>query len=434
MADVTETRHGPGSRSEPRRRVGVVVLFSEAGLAHMPPPQALTAPVRVGRDEGVELRLADSQISREHARLSPAPEGVLVTDLGSRNGTFIDGNKVDGADTFAPVGSCLRLGKTLLAVVQDVDLFRREASVTALPLVGGPRLAAIRRLVATVGATPHAALVLGETGTGKERVAEALHQASGRAGRFVAVNCSAIPADLIESELFGHAKGAFSGSHQARTGLFRQAQDGTLFLDEVFDLPLGAQAKLLRALETGEVRAVGEDQVSRVDVRIVAATNVDLVRMAEEGRFRSDLLHRLSVWRIDLPPLRERSEDVPLLAWHFLPQGSAPFSVEAMELLVLGRWPGNVRQLRSSVLTGSARAAAERAAQILPAHLDVQPAERAQGETGTDAVFAERVKTALQLREGNVAQVARDLDCGRPWLYQELKRLSIDPGAYRKRQ
>ncbi|MCC6899528.1 MAG: sigma 54-interacting transcriptional regulator [Polyangiaceae bacterium] len=439
MADVTETRQGPEQSSGSRAVVGVVVVFSEESSPAEPRTLAVTARRRVGRDEGAAWQLHDSQMSREHAELAPARGGVTVTDLGSRNGTFVDERRVTEPCTFAAVGSCIRLGKTLLMVVDDVELFRQNPPCSRPPLVGGARMAEVARAVATVAPFAHPVLVLGETGTGKERVAEAVHSASGRVGPFVPVNSSAIPTDLVESELFGHARGAFSGSHQARTGLFRSAQGGTLFLDEIADLPLAAQAKLLRVLETGEVRGVGEDRAGIVDVRVVSATNADLDALAESGRFRPDLLHRISTWRIALPTLRDRAEDVPLLAAHFLPPGGAGFSVEAMARLVLWRWPGNVRELRAAVLTSAARGAAEGASQILVAHLPsavatggARPAAQSPAQ-GEDAVFRAKVVTALALREGNVAQVARDLGCGRPWLYQEIKRLGIDVSAHRKR-
>ncbi len=418
----------------------MVAVFSETGLSTLPPPLAVAGACRVGRDEGVAMRLDDSQVSREHVELAPTNGGVLVTDLGSRNGTFIDATRVTTPATVAPVGSCVRCGKSLLCVVDDVELFKKNPPCAAPPLVGSARMAEVRKLVATVAPFSYAVLLLGETGTGKERVAEALHAASDRPGAFVPVNSSAIPHNLVESELFGHAKGAFSGSLQARAGLFRSADRGTLFLDEIADLPLAAQAKLLRALETGEVRGVGEDRTSSIDVRVVSATNGNLDDLVRTGRFRADLLHRISMWRIVLPPLRERLEDVPLLAAHFLPPGSPAFSVEAMERMVLWRWPGNVRELRSAVLTAAARASADGSAQILVDHLPPDLSAAGPRPSGArpslpdqDAMFRARVETALALREGNVAQVARDLGCGRPWLYQELKRLGIDVNSYRKR-
>jgi DNA-binding NtrC family response regulator len=440
MAEVTETRRWPERSASARPVIGVVPVFTEAGQHRLAGPQPVTSVLRVGRQEGLALRLDDSQVSREHADFYPAENGIGVADLGSRNGTFVDGQRVGEEQTFAPVGACVRCGKTLLTVVEDVELFEREPPCSEPPLVGSARMADVRRLLATVAPFSHTVLLLGETGTGKERVAEALHASSGRSGAYIPVNCSAIPHNLVESELFGHTRGAFSGSEGARAGLFREAEGGTLFLDEIADLPLPAQAKLLRALESGEVRAVGEDRPRIVDVRVITATNANLDEMAQAGSFRVDLLHRISTWQIVLPRLQDRKEDIPLLAAHFLGSDAREFSVEVMERLVMWTWPGNVRELRSAVMTASARAAFEAESQILVSHLPPGIASGTPARpsavpevSNEDATFRARVETALELRNGNVAQVARDLGCGRPWLYQELKRLDIDVNAYRKR-
>jgi transcriptional regulator with GAF, ATPase, and Fis domain len=297
-------------------------------------------------------------------------------------------------------------------------------------------MGAIRDLVETVAPLPEPVLIQGETGTGKERIAEALHTASGRRGALVPLNCAAIPKDLVEAELFGHSRGAFSGSDRARTGLFRAADGGTLLLDELGDLPLPVQAKLLRVLESGEVRPVGEDHPIFVSVRVVAATNLKLDDLVRAGRFRADLLHRIAAWKIEVPPLRERRGDIPALAAHFLPADAPVFSVEAMEQLLAWDFPGNVRELVNVVRTSAARAQAARAPCINPEHVspgasDPHPSQPPPANSQADVMRA-RIETALRLREGNVAQVARDLGVGRPALYQTLKRLGIDPSAYRK--
>lgn len=438
MADVTETRHGPSQKSRQPGVIGLVAMYTEgvgAGVSGF----VVESTVRVGRDQSVEVHLEDGQASRVHAEVSPTRGGVLVTDLGSRNGTWVDGRRMDAPNSPAPVGALLRVGKSLLFVVEDVTPFLTRAMGGTSPIVGGPRIAAIRRIIDNVAPLPEPVLIEGETGTGKEMIAEALHRASGRKGDFVPVNCAAIPSELVEAELFGHARGAFSGSDRARRGLFRTAEGGTLLLDEIGDLPQSVQAKLLRVLEGGEVRPVGEDLAIRIDVRVVAATNASLDEMVAEGRFRADLLHRIAAWRLRVPPLRERPEDVPLLALHFLPLGISSFSVEAMEELVLAEFPGNVRELRNTVKTAAARARAAGSDRILPEHLELGArSERssvapAPGSDVEEAVLRARIETALALREGNVAQVARDLGLGRPWLYQTLKRFNIDPDSYRKR-
>jgi two-component system, NtrC family, response regulator HydG len=238
---------------------------------------------------------------------------------------------------------------------------KQEAAKRAGPtsLVG--RSAAMRELwerVERVAQADVPALLLGESGTGKELVARALHQQGPRRERpFVAVNCTALPATLLESELFGHVKGAFSGATAARRGLFVEADQGTLFLDEIGDMPADLQARLLRVLEDGEVRAVGADRARQVDVRVVAATHQDLARKMREGTFRADIYYRLEVAPIRLPPLRERAEDIPLLAQHFLEQArrrnpavkARALSPELLEGLCARSWPGNVRELENAI-------------------------------------------------------------------------------------
>jgi two-component system response regulator HydG len=215
----------------------------------------------------------------------------------------------------------------------------------------------VYQLAEGVAATATTVLILGESGTGKELTARAIHQHSSRASApFVAVNCSALPVSLVESELFGHVRGAFTGATSTREGLFEAAHKGTLFLDEIGDLPAMAQVKLLRALQDGEIKRVGSDETRRVDVRVVAATNVELRAQVAAGRFREDLFYRLNVVAITLPPLRERLEDVPLLAMHFLKKYAlrsgrevSKLSLEAIRALQQHPWPGNVRELENAI-------------------------------------------------------------------------------------
>jgi DNA-binding NtrC family response regulator len=220
-----------------------------------------------------------------------------------------------------------------------------------------PAMRQVYRLALGVAPTSTSVLVLGESGTGKELVAHAVHEHSPRAGHaFVAVNCSAIPVDLVESELFGHVRGAFTGAHNTRAGLFETADKGTLFLDEIADLPPAAQVKLLRALQSGEIKPVGSDATRAVDVRVIAATNVDLKKRVDEGLFREDLYYRLNVIAIHVPPLRKRRDDIPLLAYHFMAKFSRRvgrevhrISAEAMRLLREHPWQGNVRELENAI-------------------------------------------------------------------------------------
>ncbi len=433
--DITQTAEINAPDKPSRAVPGVVPVFTRA--ATLPPARAVVRPMVVGRELTTDFPIQDGKISRQHARLEPLGRGVAVVDLGSHNGTFVNGERVVGGPVGAPIGSVLRIGETLFCVVRDVTVYRSYPPRTAASMVGGPALDEVRSKLAAVARATTPLLIEGETGTGKEVAAAFLHALSGRPGELVAVNCAALPADLIESELFGHAKGSFSGSEGARRGLFRSADGGTLLLDEVGELPPVSQAKLLRALETSEIRPVGEDRGVRIDVRIVAATNRSLDAMVAAGAFRTDLYHRLAASRVVLPPLRDRLEDVPLLCEYFLAEAPMVIAPTAMEQLMLHDWPGNVRELRHAILTATtvARTAGLEAVSVeqlalLPKAPSVRPASPASAE---DDVLRERISTALKLRDGNVAKVARDLDMARSVLYTTLNRLGVDPATYRKR-
>jgi transcriptional regulator with GAF, ATPase, and Fis domain len=303
----------------------------------------------------------------------------------------------------------------------------------------------VLRLLDHVVETDVPVLVLGESGTGKELVARAVHDLGRRAGRpFVSENCAAIPETLLESTLFGHVRGAFTGAERDRAGLFEQAHGGTIFLDEVGEIPLSMQVKLLRALETGEIRRVGAKDVTKVDVRIVAATNRDLARMVEEGRFREDLYYRINVFTVQLPPLRERREDVPDLVRAFLAAEAArtggaarTVSDETMDLLVGYPWPGNVRQLRNEIQ----RACALTDRVILPESLSedvrrrsvpVSPAGTTVGralkdvvQEAADAVERRAVLEALIQARWKKSLAAETLQVSRPTLDAKIKRHRI---------
>jgi len=311
-------------------------------------------PTRIGTAPSCGLRLSDATVSRVHCELRVEPGGVTIVDCGSSNGTFVNGVEIVEARLRA--SARVEVGQTVL----DVDI--RETGVE-MPLAprdhfGGMlgSSAAMRRvfhLMATVAPTNATVLFRGETGTGKEVAARAVHDTSRRAqGPFVAVDCGAIAETLIESELFGHVRGAFTGATSNRRGLFEAADGGTLFLDEIGELPLSLQPKLLRALEQREVRPVGSNAVRPVDVRVVAATHRPLAHAVNEGRFREDLYYRLAVVEIVLPPLRDREEDIALLAHHFyrgVTGTDASVPPEVLASLQSRSWPGNVRELRNFV-------------------------------------------------------------------------------------
>jgi DNA-binding NtrC family response regulator len=442
VSERTVTEHIPGSlRSGARTaRSGVLVVHSRG---HVPlTAYQVRASATLGRDETADIPVDDTGVSRLHARLELRGSTFWISDLGSRNGTSVDGEPVPAGGRLAPPGSVVRAGRTLLLTSADVSAYFAQRPRELPGLLGGASLDDARFCIETIASTKSPVLVLGETG--KEVVANLVHTLSGRAGPFVALNCAAVPSELVDAELFGHARGAFSGATAARSGLFRAADGGTLFLDEIGEMPPQVQAKLLRALETEEVRAVGEDRPTRVDVRVVAATNRLVDELVESGTFRGDLLHRLAGLRIALPPLRDRREDVPALAETFLRAPGIPLSTLALERMMLHSWPGNVRELRNLVLSAAELARRKAHAEIEPediAGLFLAPASRRSesvrpsGSAGDEeSLMAARVTEALTAAQGDVALAAEGLGMSRSVLYETLRRLRIEPRAFRPRR
>lgn len=392
---------------------------------------AVDRPLTLGRDDTASLVLDDSGVSRLHARVEPRESALWISDLGSHNGTFVNGERLGSEGVPAQAGAVLRLGRTLF-VIGNVSPFGQERPAPLSGLIGGAALDDARARIATIAPTKSPVLVLGETGTGKEVVARLLHARSGRAGPFVALNCAAVPGELVDAELFGHARGAFSGAVTARLGQFRAAHGGSLFLDEIGEMPALAQAKLLRVLESEEVRPVGDDQPVQVDVRVVAATNRDLDDLLSAGAFRADLLHRLAGLRIRLPPLRDRTEDIAALAESFLEGTGSVLSAAALEALLLYGWPGNVRELKHVVTSAARMAALSGEPEIGPSSIaSLLDAPDAPG--GVEELEARRITDALRVSAGDVAVAAKALGRSRSVLYETLRRLSIDPRNYRKR-
>jgi two-component system nitrogen regulation response regulator NtrX len=304
----------------------------------------------------------------------------------------------------------------------------------------GEVMKSIMAQVDRVAATETRVCILGETGTGKELIARTLHEKSPRAsGPFVALNCAAIPAELIESELFGHEKGSFTGAAMRHIGKFEQADRGTLFLDEIGDMPLAMQAKLLRVLEEGEVERIGTTKPTRVDVRVIVATHRDLDALVREEKFRQDLFHRVFVFPITLPPLRERSEDVPALVTHFAKQvcaqnnwRSVKFSVEAISSLQNYSWPGNIRELRNMVerlmlLNTSAEMGIETVRLVL-GRADASAKMRASGTLAEQVESFEREVILAELKQSgfHMTNVAKKLGLERSHLYKKAEQLGID--------
>ncbi|HEY7678041.1 MAG TPA: sigma-54 dependent transcriptional regulator [Candidatus Methylomirabilis sp.] len=322
---------------------------------------------------------------------------------------------------------------------RENDLLRRElhGRWRLENLIGrSPAMRALYRMVGVAAEAEGAVLLLGESGTGKEVVARAIHARSARrGGPFVAVNCAGIPEGLLESELFGHVRGAFTGAVREKAGLFQAAEGGTLFLDEVGDAPPSLQAKLLRALETREVRPVGGTQAERVDVRVIAATHADLPEAIRAGRFREDLYYRLNVIPIELPPLAGRREDIPLLAQHFLERTNArqrrdvrAIAPEALQRLLEHAWPGNVRELENAIERAVALAEGDAIRpEHLPPHVRDAPPPPAAGTLAD--LIAHAMQRALTETGGNRRAAARLLGIPERTFYRKLKALGLSPPA-----
>ena len=403
---------------------------------------SLDQPLVIGRDTSCDIVLPESSASRFHARLTPTADGLALKDLGSRNGTFFNGWRVES--TLAIDEGILRVGETILAVKQLPDIFSPPGIEG--PLVGGSSLNAIRRTLGLVAQTRMSVLIRGETGTGKEVIAHLLHQKSGRNGPMISVNCSALPETLVESELLGHVKGAFTGATRARKGLFEAADGGTLFLDEVGDLPTSAQAKLLRVLEDGKIRPVGGEREKRVNVRVISATH----RRLDRSSFRADLFARLAMVELHLPPLRERIEDIPaLLAYLLRRQGKPIFTIEpnALEALTLHDWPLNIRELDSVLQTAIVGSTHHIELSRLPIELQHRLSERrsyAQHTTpplnsvpsATEFGQHELRRALIDMLEhhrGNIRQAALALGIARSTAYRVIEKWSIDVERFRQK-
>ncbi|HHH11361.1 MAG TPA: FHA domain-containing protein, partial [Sorangium sp.] len=317
--------------------------------------------VRVGTSPDADVRLHDPSVSRNHLAIRQAARSWVLHDNGSTNGTFIGDLRIDTV-RFREA-AMVRLGNTVLRLEPLGEHIEQELSPQTRfgrMLGESPAMREMFAVLEKVANSDLTVLIEGETGTGKELAANGLHDASSRSGPFITLNCGAIPRQLIESELMGHVRGAFTGAVSDRPGAFLSANNGTLFLDEVGELPLDMQAKLLRVLERREIKAVGSDKTEPVDVRVLAATNRNLARDADAGTFRKDLYFRLAVVVVRIPPLRTRMDDVPMLVEHIQAElnrrrvvtGQAPYEPlgeTALAMLQRYEFPGNVRELRNIV-------------------------------------------------------------------------------------
>jgi transcriptional regulator with GAF, ATPase, and Fis domain len=451
---LTQTESAPIGRIATgglhRRLVVYSSNITEVGDARSLTEHALA----IGRDPETRpcLSLRHARVSRTHAVVEPSAGGSwAIRDLQSRNGTFVNGRRIE--QTALRDGDVIRVGSSLI-LFQFLDVAACSLVLGAdVPhsstLVGpGHAMARVRQAI-RAAPTGAPTLIQGETGVGKELVAQAIHEHSGREGPFVPINCAALPANLAESELFGHVRGAFTGA-DARRGLFGRADKGTLFLDEIGEISSEVQAKLLRALALGEIRPVGSDQPRFVDVRIVAATNVDLEGAVASGAFRADLYARLMSHIVVVPPLRQRKEDILPLARHFLRGGArVQISPDAAEALLTYEWPYNVRELEQMLASLSPAVVEHGTLELedLPARMRTHVEARFEPVPPSELLEislldlkrggspnAEELRAVVKAHEGNIARVASFFGKDRRQIYRWAETLGVDIQALRSPQ
>lgn len=441
MTTLTDTHEGQADENPGGLEPGLTLVFSN-GLARAGEQVSLSGrtAVMLGREEPLLPGgpLGDPRMSSRHAGLVKDRGRWVLADRGSKNGTFVNGARV--VDKVLEPGDVLRLGSTFMVFAP----IEREPRRTDSELVGvSASMGRARAGLELVAPTEQTVVLLGETGTGKELAARELHRLSGRAGPLLAVNCASLRGELLESELFGHVRGAFTGAQRAHDGLFVRAGQGTLLLDEVGELDEAVQSRLLRVLEAKAVRPVGASEEVPIGTRVVAATHRDIEAAVRSGRLRADLYARLARWTVTLPSLRERREDLGVLARAILASRSmAEPSPELMAALLANPWPLNVRGLVNVLSTAAvAQPGAERlelvpqVAAALASQAKLAVGEGATERSETDAGKApgrEQVEATLRAHRGNLAAVARELGLTRQSLYRLLERLGIDASAFRQ--
>ena len=391
----------------------------------------------------LEISLPTPSLSSRHARIFHDESGFHVEDLGSRNGTFVRGQRVDRVALAD--GDRIEVGgaffvfhprwPTPVHAKNDRDVRDLAPLPSALRTIV-PELEGQYEALRRIAKSKLSVLLLGETGTGKELLARAVHEASGRRGAFVAVNCGALPAALVEGLLFGHKRGAFSGAVRDEIGFVRAADGGTLFLDEIGDLPLASQAALLRVLQEGEVVPVGDTRPVAVDIRVVAATHRPIRALAETNAFRSDLLARLAGFAFDVPALRERADDLGLLVAELMtrlaPTRQLTLGVSAARALVEYGWPLNIRELEQALAAAlelTEESVIERS--HLPKSLGAQTAATSPSSARW-RITGEEMKRLLEEHDGNVASIARVLSKAPVQVRRWLKAFELDPEPFRK--
>ena len=450
----------PGSAGV-KGAAGLVLLYAEE-YSQLPAAWPIRKPqVTLGRDDATDICLPIAAVSRVHAEVTWHEGHWTVRDLESRNGTLLDGHRIEHA--LVEHGSELRIGDAVFKFLErdatDYGDYRIDGAVAGKgrlvknsELVGGCQMDKIAAEISRVAQTVLSVVLLGESGTGKEVVARELHRASSRRGAFHAVNCAAIPATLLESELFGYKRGAFSGAERDKPGLIRLADQGTLLLDEIGDMPMEAQAKLLRVLQSREVYPLGATAPEKVDIRVICATHRDLQRLIQAEKFRDDLYARLNEYQLRLPPLRDRKEDIYQLSLEFLKRhgrGDLRLAFGFMLGLVSYDWPYNVRELEACIKRCIALTDGPVVDEaLLPEPIQelmsdygrpLAPAERQVAEQVSDLIRATRVgapsnvelRALLEKHGGNVAAIGRELGKARMQVHRWMERYGIDVDDYR---
>jgi len=402
----------------------------------------LRGSMSLGKSTDNDIVIDASGVSRYHVELLAEPNSVHIKDVGSKNGTFYNGARI--TEVRVGAGACLRVGGPagieIKVELSDQPTISPADRDSFGPLIGDSM--AMRSVYTILERTSQSAatiLINGETGTGKELVAQAIHEASPRKDKpIVVIDCGSIPPNLIESELFGHVKGAFTDAHVDRNGAFEAANGGTLFLDEIGELPIDLQPKLLRAVESRSIQRLGESTRRDIDVRLIAATHRNLSQEVQERRFRQDLFYRLAVVSVQLPPLRERGSDVIKLAEHILTQLGQPGAIEfegnIAKALMSYSWPGNVRELRNS-LERAIHLGAEHA---IPMAAPSGQSKRTFPEDAPDLPFKEAkeqivmsferayIERLMGRHTGNISAASRDAGIDRNYLYRLLKKHDLE--------
>jgi transcriptional regulator with GAF, ATPase, and Fis domain len=453
MSTVLGTSHAADPRILELSRCALTVLSGpERGHERMIDRDLF----RIGKAPENDFVLSDGTVSRAHCEIVREPKGYLLRDLGSTNGTLLDGAEIKEA--WLKPGAVITVGKVEIKVrpfAERIELLPSEKGELGEAVGKSLAMRAIFGLLERLAPTDATVLIGGETGTGKDVLARSIHAASPRKGKpFVVVDCGAVVGTLIESELFGHEKGSFTGASASRQGAFEMANGGTLFLDEIGELPLDLQPKLLRALEQRAFRRVGGNKELRVDIRVIAASKRNLKMEVARGKFREDLYFRLAVVPIEMPPLRERREDVPVLSTRLLAdlakhEGQPPLTLskEALDSLSAHDWPGNVRELRNVLERASylARAqglptipggalpmasapSASKSDPLVPQSFDVGKSyrdTRAEWEASFEKSY---VSWLLDRHHGNISAASRAADMDRKYLHKLAKKHGVARG------